>query len=108
MNRDDELDSLVEDLKDSPYIERPDTQDVRNGALCWNDRDRVCGPDCMAFNAEEGLDENGLVLDTPNKCLILKYAGQIGSGALAVIRLAKKMDDPRTPPPPPNPFGGRS
>lgn len=108
MNRDDELDSLVSELKD-PFIERPERLDIQASSLCWLDGTRACGADCTAFNAEEGLDASGLPLDTPNKCLVLKYAGQLGSGGMALIKLTKQLADAARSGPgaPPNPFGGK-
>lgn len=79
----DELDQVADDLK---YIHPPEVKDVSRGTTCFLDRRRMCEPDCTAFCAESGLDEKGQVLDTPNKCLVLLYLGQLGSGALAQLR----------------------
>lgn len=92
MDRDKELDDLVDELK-TPFIERPDEMDIRAGVLCWLDGSRVCGADCVAFNPEE--QEAGLASDGPNKCLVLMYMGQQGSAALSIITanaLLRKRD----------------
>jgi hypothetical protein len=38
----------------------------------------------MGFNPEE-IDEGGVEIDTPNRCLPLYYLGQLGSAALTTI-----------------------
>jgi hypothetical protein len=48
MERDKEFDAVMGSLSD-PYIEKPDELDP-SGALCWLDMQRMCGPDCVAFN----------------------------------------------------------
>jgi DeoR/GlpR family transcriptional regulator of sugar metabolism len=119
MDRDEELDQAEEELREAeekarrnaaPFIERPDSIDLRDGTTCWLDGSRVCGPDCTAFNTNE-MDEQGIVSDGPNKCLLLVYQGQMGSAALAqVVTLKKKMADEvrkeRNNAAPPNPYGG--
>lgn len=97
----------------TPFIERPAEMDLNKGSLCWLDGSRICGPDCMAFNADEGLDKSGVVIDTPNKCLPLVYMGQQGSAALSTIALHKRMkkqqeDAARGAPPPIPAVGGKS
>jgi len=114
-DRDKELEDLDEverglKAKPRPFIERPAQLDTGKGALCWGDGTRLCGPDCVAFNAEQGLDANGLPVDSPNKCLILLYSGQQGSAALSQVALNRSLlkkvqDEARTavtgnPPPP--------
>lgn len=104
----------AERVPGTPFIHRPDELDLRPGSLCWLDGSRVCGPDCMAFNGEEGVDKSGVPIDTPNKCLHLKYAGQQGSAALATIahyrNLRKVREDAArnevAPTPPVPPVGG--
>lgn len=49
--RDDELDELERHLRpDDPHIEAPDKKVISDGSICWRDKDRVCGGDCVAFN----------------------------------------------------------
>jgi hypothetical protein len=115
-DRDKELDDLEKELRNvkpsaQPFVQRPESLDLRPGSLCWLDGSRVCGADCVSFNPEE-LDDNGVATDSPNKCLVLMYQGQQGSAGLAIVaasRLAaKRAQDERreqntggTPPAPP-------
>jgi len=113
VDRDAELDELDRTLGD-PFIERPETLDLRDGMLCWLDGARVCGSDCVAYNTED-LDEQGNVVQGPNRCLPLLYIGQQGAAALTTIavnrrRIAESQDKERAArngQPPPNPYGGR-
>lgn len=115
-DRDKELDEVERALKDKgrPFVQRPDHLDIGKGSLCWGDGTRLCGPDCVAFNPEQGLDPSGVVIDHPNKCLFLMYAGQQGSSALSQIHLNKSLlrkmqDDVRITGPAdmPPPVGGK-
>jgi len=92
-DRDTELDDLEKELRRSaerPFIDRPKELDVGPGTLCWLDGFRRCGADCVAFNADEGLDDQGVPIDSPNKCLVLTYMGQQGSAAVAAIAVSRK------------------
>ena len=102
---DSELDAVEAELENAkqspagaPFIERPDKLDLRRGSLCWLDGSRVCGADCVAFNADE-LDDHGHATDTPNKCIALAYMGQQGAAALSIIAInrpaTKKAQDER-------------
>ncbi len=118
--RDEELDSLEQELAamgevkpaNDPHIERPPQLDIGPGMLCWLDGTRVCGPDCVAFNTED-VDDNGSLLQGPNKCLALFYMGQQGAAALSTLLLNKKrvseiQDQKRVQQhEPPDPFGGK-
>lgn len=115
-DRDVELDEVEKALREPqrPFIHRPDKLDIGNGTLCWRDGSRLCGADCVAFNVDEGLDENRMPIDTPNKCIVLVYLGQQGSGALSIIDannlVRKKHQDASRPNPadlPPPPVGGK-
>lgn len=88
--RDRELNELERELKAPPHIESPDVKNFDGGA-CWLDKDRVCGPDCVAYNIDGvGLPE-GEPVQGPNVCTVLVYAGQMGAGALATLALTRKQ-----------------
>lgn len=117
-DRDVEMDDVEKELRDAaskkPFIHRPEQLDIGKGALCWMDGARLCGPDCVAFNPQEGLDPSGVPVDSPNKCLVLTYMGQQGSAALSIISVntmvRKRMQDEKRPGPgdvPPPPVGGK-
>ena len=96
-DRDRELEDIQRELEGPasagparPFLYRPEQLDVGSGTLCFMDGARRCGADCVAFNAEEGLDENGDPVDNPNKCLVLNYMGQQGSAALSILALNRK------------------
>lgn len=102
MSRDKELDALERELH-TPFIEKPDEIHVGHGMLCWKDRARSCGPDCVAYNPE-GAD------DGANQCVLLVYKGQQASLALAQtaifqaqLRGGTKAPIPNPPPPDPMP-----
>lgn len=115
-DRDNELDEIQKELTGvksagQPFVERPETLDLRRGSLCWLDGSRVCGADCVSFNPDE-LDENGLETDSPNKCLVLVYMGQQGSAAVSTLALNRKaaqraQDERRGAAPPAPPVGGK-
>jgi len=85
MSRDKELDEIENDLrKATPYIERPEQLDIKEGSLCWLDGRRVCGADCVSFNVE-ALDDSGTATDEPEKCLVLKYMGMQAAASQAMI-----------------------
>jgi hypothetical protein len=97
-DRDKELEDLQRELEGAPagqagggrpFLHRPEQLDIGAGALCFLDGARLCGPDCVAFNAAEGLDENGHPIDNPNKCLVLTYMGQQGAAALGIIAMSR-------------------
>lgn len=93
-DQEDDLSDIEAELagkKGRPFIERPDALDVGPGTLCWLDGTRICGPDCVSFNSEQGLDDNKQPIDTPNKCIVLLYMGQQGSAAVATIALRRKQ-----------------
>lgn len=69
------------------------------GELCWISPDRVCGPDCVAFNT------SATELDGPNKCLVLLYMGQSGSGLLSIANLTRNRDADRQRQQPTGPGG---
>lgn len=64
MSRDKELDELQRALSE-PYIETPDTIQTEEGALCWLDMQRVCGPSCVAYNTDPAPEP-------AERCLALK------------------------------------
>lgn len=64
------LDEVVAQLKGEPYVESPDELGLKDGALCFLDALRVCGPSCMAYQVEE-FDEKGVLIQGPSKCVVL-------------------------------------
>lgn len=102
-DRDRELDELQAELnKPVPHIERPDEVTPEQGALCFLDRQRVCGPDCASY-----LGENPLPRE---RCLVLSSLTGV---VLAVDELIQIRKDRAASPfaphavPPPDPFGGK-
>lgn len=114
-----ELDAKIRDLEGqgsnepSPFIERPDSLDIEDGALCWMDGTRVCGADCVGYNVEMSDPETGEMLQGPNKCLPLLYMGQQGAASLSTLLVNRKrvtqiQDEQRAAQAaaaPPSPFG---
>lgn len=78
-DRNRELDEAVSD----PYIEKPDELDVGDGQMCWLDSNRMCGPDCKAFNlsAEQG----------PEQCLFLVRSGKATDAVIGIEQLIRQM-----------------
>lgn len=69
-----------------------------DGALCWHDRERVCGADCVAFNAES--DDH----DEPqSRCTILVIGGQIAPAIHQLVALKRKESSSKTQQPDLNP-----
>lgn len=92
-----ELEKELNPRAPTPYLHEPDTKPLLDGALCWKDERRVCGPTCAAFNVEGDLG-------TPSACSLLLYKSQ---SALALLRIAQLLEkpprnvpDPRQTPPP--------
>ncbi len=99
-SRDKELDALERELHANPFIEKPNEIHIGNGMLCWKDRARSCGPDCVAYNPE-GADEGA------NQCVLLVYKGQQASLALAqtaIFQAQLRAGRPIPNPPPPDPL----
>lgn len=118
-DRDNEFDELERALKgpqQQPFVQRPEHMDTGAGSLCWIDGSRLCGPDCVSFDSSEGLDDNGLPLDVPQKCHALTALMNQGQAALSVIAAhtlnKKRSQDERRKeaggmPPVPDPIGGK-
>lgn len=90
-DRDNELNKLERELteepKGTPYLEEPDEKNIADGSMCWLNVERMCGPECTAFNWElERHQRQG-----PNQCTVLYYAGQIGSAGFRLVQLNKKQ-----------------
>ena len=86
--RDDDLDAAEKDLagdtNGKPFIHRPETMELRDGLLCWLDGNRVCGADCVSWNAEIEEDAG------PNRCLVLLYMGQQASSAVSAMLVSRR------------------
>lgn len=84
-------------------IERPDEVKLVDGEICWNNAQRVCGADCIAFNTE-ALDEHGSPIQGPTKCVFIVLLGQLGANSGSLVRLMSKAQaaarTPEAPPPP--------
>lgn len=79
------------------HIDKPDELPIKEGAICWINSQRVCGPDCVAFNVDE-LDEHGIASDGPHRCTVIVLLGQVGSGAGQLVQLmTKAQQQARTP-----------
>ncbi len=90
-DRDRDLDNLNKDLdeepKGTPYLHEPDEKAISDGSMCWLNVERMCGPDCTAFNWE--IDTHNR--QGPNQCTLLYYAGQLGLAGHKLIQLTKKQ-----------------
>lgn len=66
-DREKELAELEKELESAqlPFIERPETIDDTDGAVCFLNVDRICGPDCKAFDPTVSPPQG------PEQCLIL-------------------------------------
>lgn len=82
--RDKELDELEKELRDDPFIAKPDEIKVGDGSICFLDKERMCGGECTAFNWQADPRQS------PNQCLILAYGGQVASGALVEVARARQ------------------
>lgn len=104
-DRDKELDVLQADLrKPVPHIESPDEMTPGQGAMCFLDRLRVCGPDCASYIGENPLPSE--------RCLILSSLSGIVLATDELIQIRKNNAQVHTAPavpqvPPPDPFGGK-
>lgn len=80
----------------TPYIDKPDTLPIDNGMLCWRHERRVCGGDCVAYNAEAGEGAG------PNACVILVYQGQVAAAKMQLVQLRARERGPAALPNPPS------
>lgn len=87
----------------APYIEEPDEIQTKEGDACWIRQERVCGPDCIAYNLESE-DEDGSPIQGPTQCTMIVLLGQLSSAAGALVQLKKQdlrgKQTPAAPPPP--------
>lgn len=103
-DRDTELDALQADLrKPVPHIESPDEMTPGQGALCFLDQHRVCGPDCASYIGENPLPSE--------RCLVLSSLSGIVLATDELIQIRKdRIKNPLVAAPPiqpPDPFGKR-
>ena len=104
-DRDKELDALQADLrKPVPHIESPDEMTPGQGAMCFLDRLRVCGPDCASYIGENPLPSE--------RCLVLCGIAKGMQAVEEFFQIRKESSQvhiaPVIPPvPPPDPFGGK-
>lgn len=89
MDRDQELDEIEKELA-QPFLHEPDKLDLAEGDVCWLNMDRICKPDCMAYNPED-TDADGNKIQGPNRCVILHCLGQQGAGALSLIGVSRLL-----------------
>lgn len=77
------------DAAHTPYLEKPDEMNVGSGLLCWINADRVCGPDCVAFNvAVLGDDPNaGPPEATPEMCTVFAIGDEVLRGLRTLVKL---------------------
>lgn len=106
-DRDAEYNKLMHELKDTPFIEKPDRIDVDVGGACFLNQDRVCGPDCTAFGDAEAPT-------AAERCTILSGMNTGLELLQDLIQLSKRSSARPTlgarDVPPPNPMprqGGR-
>ncbi len=103
-DRDKELDEVQRDLG-RPYIHEPDEKEIGQGAMCFLDRERLCGPDCASYIGENPLPHE--------RCLILSSFSGVVLAVDELIQIRKERAQ-RAPSvtvtpsiPPPDPFGGK-
>lgn len=83
-SRDKRMDDLEAELRADPYIHEPDTKDLKQGMECWLDQTRMCGAACMAYNVDD-IDEDGNVIDGPDRCLVLQSTSAQGAAAVLAV-----------------------
>lgn len=104
-NVDEELARIEAELRGTPTpaIDKPDELDMAPGMGCWLDKERMCGPDCMAYDvdAEPGSG--------PKFCLVLgavlREPAVIGTAALLRKRNEDNQRESASAQPVPDPFG---
>lgn len=85
----DYLKELGARVAKAPVIEKPDDGPIADGSVCWLDQNRICGPECIAFNHDSlGVETEG-VRQGSNQCVILAVMAQQGSAALVTIRKSR-------------------
>jgi len=85
--RDQELEELQADLN-RPYIheEEPSEREAKNGEVCWHNANRICAPDCLAYNRLIPMAAGA------DRCLMLSAVATIADAALEFVQLRKKDD----------------
>lgn len=83
-DRDKEFRDLEEELRGDPYIHEADRKEMAPGMECWLDQTRACGASCMAFNVDD-IDEDGNVIDGPDRCLVLMSTQAQGAAAILAV-----------------------
>lgn len=91
------------DKRSRRKIELPDEKKIIDGEICWNNSQRICGADCIAFNTDS-LDDNGDPVQGPTKCIFIVLLGQLGANSGSLVQLLTKGQlmsrTPGAPPPP--------
>ena len=108
--RDQELDELQREL--SQPIEPPEEVGEGEGQTCFINQDRLCRPDCTAFNSYAELKQG------PERCILLVYLSHTAANTTELVGLGTKLakitkiraaDEARVAiaaQPVPDPFGG--
>ncbi len=107
--RDDELDLIEQELRGTPYIEKPDDLPIVDGSSCFLDKERGCGPDCRAYDISIDPAQG------PEVCTLLASVMDIGDGIKPFIEVARTLRKARADKaraeaanaPVPDPTGGK-
>lgn len=78
-SRDEELDEIERTLR-MPE-KQPEQRSVGDGAMCWRDQLRMCGPDCVAFNFARIGVPDGVPVQSHMQCVLI------------AIRIPRTQDD---------------
>ena len=112
--RDQELDELERDLAAEPFIHRPDEIEEGKGQTCFLNENRMCEPDCTAFNVYADPQQG------PERCILLVYLANSAVSTQELVQQSRLLlkqsrtqsaDDARTAlasAPVPDPFGGKA
>lgn len=83
--RDDELDALEQELRGTPFVEKPDDLPITDGSSCFLDKERLCGPDCRAYDIEVDPPQG------PQVCTLLTSMMDLGAGIQPFVEIARTL-----------------
>ncbi len=111
-DREKEYDLLEQELR-APFVHKPDKMNVADGAMCWINDQRMCGPDCKAFNVlGVGIDDADVAVQAHMECVLLAAATSQATGMVQLVvsnrKLIDSLEDKKRAAayaPPPSPYG---
>ncbi len=74
-----------EDVEDeSELLESPNMRDADSSAMCFLDRERPCGPECLAYVTHPKLAKSSDLTQQQAHCAIINNFERVGRGTIMV------------------------